>query len=43
MPFEWFLMLCAIVMICACIVTPLIFKWQDKQHNKRIPKIGERK
>ena len=43
MPFEWFLLLLAIVSIGACIATPIIFKVMDRKMNHRINKIGQSK
>ena len=43
MPFEWFLLLLAIVAIGACIITPIIFKVMDRKMNNRINKIGQSK
>ena len=40
MPFEYFLVWLCIVGVGACIATPIVFKVLDRQHNKRINKIG---
>jgi len=43
MPFEYFLVWLCIVGVIASVATPLYFKYQGRQHNKRINKIGQSK
>ena len=43
MPFEWFMLWTAIVMIAACIATPFILKAVDRKTEARIDEQMEEK